>query len=313
MNSPFKALIAIITYNRPNGLRRLLQALQEQQVSTAIHAEILVIDNDCTGENPKIVAELAPTATFRLHVVEAPEKGIVSARNKAVWYFLQTKFEALIFIDDDEWPCETSWLQILVNTQMQTKADIVTSRVYVLAEDPAKKWVEKVLGYGRNSKRKLAPTKRFYTHNLLIMRSVLVVISPAFDIRFAFTGSSDLHFCIKCLQAGFKAIFTPDAPVKEYYPASRSHLRWFFLRGYRSGEGATRATLYEGSFPVAYLSCLGMFGFRLLRGFYSAILGVLSVNKALIARSFMQVGSALGTLGGLFGISYQEYKTSHGS
>lgn len=313
MNKPFQVLVATITYNRPKGLRRLLQALQLQQLSGFLYAEILVVDNDGTGENPKLVAELEPGSAIKMQVIAAPEKGIVPARNKAVTYFLQSDFQALVFIDDDEWPCETNWLQTLVNTQTQTKADIVTSVVHVIAEDPASNWIEKVPGFGRHYQKTVKSANRFYTANVLLMRPVLEAINPAFDLRFAFTGSSDLHFCIKCLRAGFKAVITPHAPVMESYPASRTNLRWFFLRGYRSGEGATRATIYEGSFPIAYLFCLGMFGFRILRGFFNGLKGVVTFNKPYIALSFLQVGSALGTLGGFFGISYQEYKTIHGS
>ncbi len=313
MKKPFRVLVSTITYHRPKGLKRLLQALQLQQVADWIQAEILVVDNDCTGQNSKVVQELAAQAAIKMHFVEAQEKGIVPARNKAVAYFLQSDFQALVFIDDDEWPGETSWLQTLVDTQIQTQADVVTSVLYVLAENPTDKWIEKVPGFGTHNRTKVEPTNRFYTANVLIMRHVFEAIQPAFDMRFAFTGSSDLHFSIKCQHAGFKAFVTPFAPVKETYPASRTNLRWFFLRGYRSGEGATRATIYEGSFPYAYLFCLVMFGFRLGRGLLNGLKGLLTFQKALVALSFLQVGSALGTLGGFLGISYQEYKTIHGS
>ena len=313
MENVHKALISIITYKRPNGLKRLLQALQEQKIEPGLSTEILVIDNDCTGENPKVVAELEPKAKIKINIIQAPIKGIVSARNKAVEYFLETDFTCLVFIDDDEWPSESSWLQTLVNTQIETNADIVTSRMFVLAENSSYKWVEKVFGSNTHIRKKVSPTRRFYTNNLLIMRKVLEVIKPAFDLRFAFTGSSDLHFCIKCLNAGFTAIYTPHAPVKEFYPASRSNLRWFFLRGYRAGEGATRANLYEGKIPNAYFYCLSMFVLRLGRGFYNAVFGITTFDKALFARSLLQIGSGIGTLGGLFGISYEEYKTIHGS
>ncbi len=313
MQEPFKVLIGIITYQRPKGVKRLLEALLFQDLGSAIKAEILVVDNDCTGVNPKVIEDLSPNAPIKINIVSEAERGIVNARNKAVQYFLQTDFHALVFIDDDEWPTKTNWLQTLVNTQIQTKADVVTSKVNVRAEDSSEKWVEKVLGYGSHIKKNVEPTNRFYTNNLLITRRVLEKINPAFDIRFAFTGSSDLHFCIKCQQAGFKAIYTPEAPVEEIYPASRSNLRWFFLRGYRAGEGATRATLYEGKFPTAYVNCLAMSGVRFTRGTFNVLIGLTTINKAMIARSFLQFGSAMGTIGGFFGISYQEYKTIHGS
>lgn len=313
MKTLSRVLVSTITYNRPKGLKRLLQALQLQQLEDWVQVEILVVDNDCTGKNLKIITELNPAAQIKMRFVEATEKGIVPARNKAVEYFLDSSFEALVFIDDDEWPGETSWLQTLVNTQVQTQADVVTSVLHVIAENPKDKWVEKVPGFGTHNKKKVEPTNRFYTANVLIMRPVLEAIKPAFDMRFAFTGSSDLHFCIKTINAGFKAVVTPFAPVIETYPASRTNLRWFFLRGYRSGEGATRAIIYEGSFPKAYVFCLIMFGFRMLRGVVSALKGILLFQKAYLALSLLQIGSSIGTLGGFFGISYQEYKTIHGS
>jgi succinoglycan biosynthesis protein ExoM len=273
---------------------------------------VLVVDNDCTGENSKVIGSLPSGYPYQLKLVEEPQRGIVSARNRAVDEFLKSDAEVLVFIDDDEWPVSNDWLMTLVNTQREESCEIVYSDVYTVPESKKIKWVEDAFRINKQ-KREVSEIKKFYTNNLLITRKVLEEVSPVFDERFAMTGSSDLHFAVKCIKSGFRAVHTPFAPVQEIFPASKATFKWFFLRGYRSGEGATRANIYEGEFPITHLKCIGMGGARFIYALWQFIKAGILLNKGMLANAIFRLGASLGTFGGFLNLKYHEYKVTHGA
>lgn len=306
-----KVCIAVITYKRPKGLEKLLDALKSQQTE-GIDIQVLIVDNDCTGENSKVVDSVSQSYPYQLKLVEEPQRGIVAARNRAVDEFLKSDAEILVFIDDDERPVDDDWLMTLVNTQREESCEIVYSDVYTVPESKKIKWVEEAFRI-KKQKNDVSEITKFYTNNLLITRRVLEEIFPAFDERFALTGSSDLHFSVKCINAGFRAVYTPFAPVQEIFPASRATFKWFFLRGYRSGEGATRASIYEGEFPVTHLKCIGMGGARFIYALWQFIRAGILLNKGILANAIFRLGASFGTFGGFFNLKYHEYKVIHGA
>jgi glycosyltransferase involved in cell wall biosynthesis len=302
--------IAIITYKRPLSLKKLLLALKEQVVDKKLSLSIIVIDNDELNSAKEIVDALHKYP-FEIKLTVEKKRGIVAARNRAVSEFLKTEAESLIFIDDDEWPVKSNWLMTLLEVQKRYEADIVYSDVETIPESKQIEWVNIAFTLNRKEK-KVAPTDRFYTHNLLLTRDVLERLNPPFDERFALTGSSDLHFCLKANKLNFKAYYTPDAPVQELFFESRANFKWFFLRGYRIGEGSTRAHLYEGEAPKIYLYILFMFIGRVGRAFQMLLQGVYKRNKGYLTKSYMYLGTSIGTLLGFFNIQYNEYSKTHG-
>lgn len=306
-----KVCIAVITYKRPQGLQKLLDALKSQQTE-GMDIQILIVDNDCTGENSKVISSLSPGYPYELMLVEEPRRGIVAARNRAVDEFLKSDAEVLVFIDDDEWPVNNDWLTRLHATKEKYKCNIVYSDVHVVPENTKINWVENAFR-PKKRKKEIVKISKFYTGNLLIVREVLERVSPAFDTRFSMTGSSDIHFAVKCMQAGFLAIYTPFAPVEEIFPESKATLKWFFLRGYRSGEGETRAYLYEGSFPSTHIMLMGMGGARFLYAIGQFLKACFTFNKSTLANAFLRLGSSIGTFAGFFNLQYNEYEKTHGA
>lgn len=303
--------VYIITYRRPVALDRLLNALKSQIVSRNDTVSVCVVDNDCTGANGDVVNRYSEHYPFFLHVIKAPERGIVYARNRAVDHFLQHGAEALVFIDDDEVPVERSWLQALIETQQTHESDIVYSDVRVRADSEEKRWVVNAFRVPA-AQAAVVPTTKFYTNNLLVMRRVFERLYPPFDLRFAMTGSSDYHFCIRCNHAGFKAIYTPFAPVTEIFPSTKATFRWFFLRGYRSGEGATRSVMYERPGFKTVMQCAAMGLARVAFGFVQLGRALVKWDRGLLANALLRFGSGTGSFAGFFRLSYREYETIHG-
>lgn len=303
-------LIAIITCRRPQGLTRLLKALL-QQSTDALEAEILVVDNACQPEIAALVAEQSQQSPFPIHYQQEATPGIVAARNKCVSWFLQHDHQALIFIDDDEWPAESNWLHKLVQAQQQYQTDIVTSHVLSVGEPGTPEWAVQLI-YGDNRLHEGQIITTYYTNNLLITRPVLEKVQPAFDQRFAMTGASDYHFALRCTQAGITASYT-DAPVVEEFPKSRATMRWFLRRGFRSGIGYTRSHLFQEAMPKAILRCLLMSAVRVARGVIKLLHGIVTLNRTRCTDGLFRFASAAGTIAGFFGVKHNEYQQIHGA
>lgn len=310
-----KATIGIITYQRPEGLARLLNALLLQEVSKNLELNILVVDNACEPQIAALSNKIGKRSPFKISYHREPAKGIVSARNKCVEEFLFTNSKYLCFIDDDEWPENNHWIQTLVDAQSKYKSEIITSHVISVGEveiegKETPYWATKLL-YGNNNFVEGDLLTIFYTNNVLISRKVFEQIKPAFDLRFAMTGASDYHFALKCLNAGFKTYYT-DAPVVEEFPESRATVKWFARRGYRSGIGFTRSHLFESPIYKAVPYCLIMAVSRFVRGVVSLIYGALSFDKLRLINGIFRLSSFVGSLTAFLGAQYQEYKTIHG-
>lgn len=304
------ATIAVITYKRPLWLKRLLDELNKQIVDTKFAVDILIVDNALDQETREIVEFAAHESKFSINYETESVQGIVAARNKCVKVFLESNSENLVFIDDDEWPAHTSWVQTLLEKKSFYSSDIVTSNVISVGEEGTPSWAVNLI-YGKNPFKSGDRTKIFYTNNLLISRKVLEVVNPAFDSRFAMTGASDYHFALKCFKVGYRAVFV-DAPVIEEFPKSRATIEWFMRRGFRSGVGFTRSHIFEENFVAALFKCLMMSGVRFIRGFSNLLIGSVFFNKMKFVDGVFRLCSAIGTLAGFLGIKHNEYVRIHG-
>jgi len=302
--------IAIITYNRPLWLSRLLKSLTFQEFDEGVSVEVLVVDNACEERIQILVRSIGKQSPCRMHYIEEKTSGIVAARNKAVEYFLNSDSRNLLFIDDDEWPNENNWAQTMLNGKKLHSADIVTSRVISVGGVDTPNWAVDLI-YGNNPYEEGNIVTAFYTNNLLISRHVLDIIKPAFDSRFAMTGASDYHFALKCKRIGLKAVYV-EAPVMEEFPKSRANIKWFIRRGFRSGIGYTRSHLYEEKLSIALLKCVSLSLIRFLRGSVSLFIGGISNNRLKKVDGIFRLSSSLGTIMGFFGVKYNEYKEIHG-
>ena len=304
------AVVAIITHSRPKGLEKLLSALALQIVDDSNEIEILVVDNACDAAIRGLVRKIDSECRYPITYEQEARRGIVAARNKCTQLFLESENEYLLFIDDDSWPVSDDWIQTMLDKRARFDADIVTGTVRAISGQGAPEWASKIIhDYGKAEDG--APVGTFYTGNLLLSRDVLETFQPAFDSRFDMTGGSDYHFSLKCRRAGFKSLYV-DAPVEEEFPKSRATVKWFFKRGYRSGNAYTRAHVFEEGFVVASPRALLMAAVRFARGVVYLLTGFATLDKARRVNGLFRMGSGLGTLTGLVGATHEEYGMIHG-
>jgi GT2 family glycosyltransferase len=298
--------ICCATYKRPDGLKRLLEALARLRFERveAPALEVVVVDNEAAGRARAICSELEPGFPWRLRCEEEPRQGITYARNRGLDCALPGA-DFVAFIDDDEVP-EPGWLDALMRAQQRHAADVVSGPVRSTFGPEIPEWVRKG-GFFRP--RALADGARLeiaFTHNALVSAGLFLEIGR-FDDRFAHTGGEDTDFFMRAHRAGRLMVWAADAVVEEAVPLARASTGWILRRGYREwsshsfSEKEQRPGLRTRAERVAKASTLILAGCATLP--FSALLG-----KHRSVRSLLLVARGVGSLAGLLGSRYQEYR-----
>ena len=117
-----KVAICICTYRRPDGLSKLLDALQLLEFDGEV--TVAVADNDAALEGMAVCKALPETYRWPVHTTTVEKQGISHSRNAAANLALQSDPDFIAFLDDDEWP-DPQWLKELVRVQQDKDADAV--------------------------------------------------------------------------------------------------------------------------------------------------------------------------------------------
>lgn len=91
--TPLSASVVIVTKDRPDNLRNLLQSLVRQ---TLIPDEIVIVDNNSSKSYEPVFQEFKDR--LPLHTVVEMTPGIPAARNRGIH---EAKGEIILFTDDD--------------------------------------------------------------------------------------------------------------------------------------------------------------------------------------------------------------------
>src|SRR5690625_4615542 len=269
--------VAVITYRRPDSLAALLHSLATQVLSTVQSAQIAVRvalgDHDPHGSAAGVVTRARTDSPWPITYDWEPEPGIPAARQRSV--DLCGDDDALIFVDDDE-ICPPSWLATMVGFWRETGADAVTGPVHGILPPNAPSWAHDADVHSSRGRRRTGDVvTKAYTNNTLVTRAVLDTVTPAFDHRFRFTGSSDLHFFRRVHRAGFTIVWCAEAEVLETVPIERTTWSWMLRRAFRSGAGDTISRRIISPGPGAALVSLAYGAARMVNGLALILLGLL--------------------------------------
>jgi succinoglycan biosynthesis protein ExoM len=293
--------ICIATYKRPNGLKRLLDGINQLNFNKieSPNIEVIVVDNDPSGSARELCDKIKDNFNWTLKYDIEPIQGVTHARNRTIANVSnQSNFIAII--DDDEVP-NPFWLEELLLVREQYQADIVTGPVNPFFEDEnVPEWIEK----GKFFEPKHFPTGHqlqvAFTNNVLISSKLLFQLDRVFDEAYAIKGAEDTHLFMRLSKTGAKIVWADRAVVTEWIPSHRTNLQWILERGY---WGWSSYSLFERDI----YSSVKLQIMRFLKGIFLLFTGIILVipgilrGKFALAQALLNLYRGVGTLAGLFG------------
>lgn len=251
--------VCICTYRRPELLRRLLAALEEQDTDGALTFSVVVCDNDRALSATPVVNEFAARGTLALSACAEPEQNIALARNRTLAH---ATGDFVAFIDDDEFPVR-DWLRQLLATCERLGVAGVLGPVRPHFDATPPRWVIA----GRFCDRTEFPTgtviagSRCRTGNVLLRRSILPTDAPAFGERFA-TGGEDVDFFQRMNARGHVFAWCNEAVAYEVVPPSRWTRRYMLSRALLRGRNNLK--LRHARARAVLTSCVAVPAYTLL-------------------------------------------------
>lgn len=299
-------VVAIPTFQRPEGLERLLKALAALETDREI--AVLVADNDAAAQRGAELCARVVSEGYRwpLKTMIVPERGIAQVRNALVDAALsdpEMRFVAML--DDDEWPDE-HWLTELMRVQETTGAEVVRGAVHMVFETPPPRWAANWEGISsiRSAPDDDSPVEG--TGNVLIARRCFEALSkPHFDPQFGLTGGEDRDFFVRLTALGMRFARAAGAIVFEYVPAQRTRLKWSLMRAYRTGNSDMRIALKYQRNPAGIAKEVAKIGAALISA--PVLFVAFSLTPTRRLDGLQKLCRAAGKIGALFGHRHYEY------
>ena len=305
-----KVHICIPTYKRPELLSCCLESLAELQFQSDIKLDlrILVVENGPDRLVYSAIENIRSKVPWPIIYAIEERQGISYARNKLVAMSKECDFIA--FIDDDE-TAEPQWLDELLRVQHTTGADAVIGPVVPEFEKPPPDWMATFFSRPRYPSGKQVSTYDFRTGNVLLLTKVLDDVAGPFDLAFALTGGEDSYLG-RCLAKKSACFYWADrAVVHEYIPKSKIRISRLLLRHFRGGMTSAMIDMRQHTLLSGWI-------IRFLKGAacipYGALVAICSlrIGRTALLRGICLISWGVGSLFGLLGLRYKEYKTIHG-
>lgn len=310
-------VIGVLTFRRPDDLAALVPLLLREAALAEAHGdtdhgqgpgvEILVVDNDPAASARPVVESIGAE---RVRYVVEPVPGIAAARNRVLTEAQEADF--LLFIDDDERPCE-GWLRLMLDTRAREKAAGVAGAVVSSFSGELDPWVAAGGFFERRRLRTGTPVAVAATNNLLLDMAVVRSLGLRFDERFGISGGSDTLFTRRLTARG-QIVWCDEAVVTDHVPAARMTREWVLRRAFRSGNSACLVDRALAGSPLERLRSRLRFvargTLRLAGGAARWLVGAVTFSERHRARGMRTSARGGGMLAGAAGIVYREYRRS---
>jgi len=302
--------ICIATFQRPQGLSRLLESLSnlcfEKQDEPSI--KIIIVDNDTTGTAKPVVEHWRNKLRWTLVYEIEPRRGISYARNRLV--ALAKDIDFVAFIDDDEVAVDC-WIDELIYTQKKYQADIVTGPVLPLFEVSPPRWIIKGKFFERRYYDNGEHINQAITGNVLIANDLFSWVEGPFDLRVNLSGGEDSLLFYRLLQYGAVIVFSSQAVVEEIVPQSRMTIQWLCQRAFRGGNSYALILSYmQPSVKNAIIRSIKGLG-RIAQGI-GLLLPSIFIGRLVAVKALQKICLGAGSFVGVFGYKYMEYNKKHG-
>lgn len=230
--------ICVCTYRRPDGLKNLLNSLNEMRFDGKF--ALFVVDNDPDlHEGYNFLAASKDQYPFDIFYEIEPKAGISHARNKSLTMVKNShlSFDYVAFTDDDV-VVSQRWIHDLVSTSQTYDADLVSGKCEPVFNDRPKDDILYSCFFIDNFAGPPTGTKIISagTNNMLVRIKVFKNEGyEVFDPLLTTVGGEDVDFCTDLVQKKYNLIRCSAAIVYETFPPDRLNEKWILNRYYRGG------------------------------------------------------------------------------
>lgn len=306
---PKELLVAICTFRRPEGLKRLLAAVVPQ-VRDGGHARLLVVDSDPEGSARAVTADF-DTSEIQLAYVVCQERGLAIARNRAL--ASASSASAVIFVDDDEVP-DPGWLDAFAAAHSRWPKAVIGGPITPQFSAPLPHWGGNGLFWTRPTYHNDTLVNSVVADgNLLLPEHAFKTEALSYDLQFNTIGAQDAELLLRWRSRGGETRWAAHATVAEHIPRSRMTLAYLMKRETWSAAGYALAELRN---EVRLWKILRRIPFRFFRGLGLVCAAAIRLDSAGIVRGTLDVACAWGTVVGLRGRArdrYTEFQQDRGS
>lgn len=286
--------IAIATYRRRAGLRRLLASLDALTFDGMPRPRITVVVVDNDRASTVTADDLAATHPL-LYRIE-PEQGLANVRN-ACLDLAPPCCDFIAFVDDDEWVVP-GWLDALLAMQSTTDADIVQGVVLPQYARQAPAWMREGHYHEVGPFTDGALLNHGASGNILIRRSCIG--DTRFHADFNRSGGEDVDFFERLLATGRRMVAATRATAFEDIPGERMALGWIVRRRYRTGHTLGMIARRRGQRSRQFAKAAGRLGL----GFVDMVVGSVS-SRTRTVRGLTNIAWGLGTIAVLIGPAHR--------
>lgn len=223
--------IVVPTRNRPQALRRLLDAVAMQNYPRERY-EVIVVDDG--GKTPLTNLEDEYGSRLRLSVIRQTSAGCGPARQTGAD---QAHERYLLFTDDDCSPAP-DWLASMARVlDCNPDCGVGGSTVNGLEEDLFAETTQFIVGLLTLQGRDDAGRIRYCPTSNVAFPAAAFRSVGGLDRRWSNSGGEDRDLCARWLAAGFTLRYEPAAVVRHFHPLTAGG---FIRQHFRYGRGAWR-------------------------------------------------------------------------
>jgi len=252
-----KYSIIIPTYNRTEILQRCLQCICELE-NPDEDWEVLVLNNNSTDSTEEVInsykKELPHLRYFR-----STDPGLHVGRNVG---YDRAEGDILCYIDDDSFVSK-GWLKGIEKAFRESEVALVGGPCLPEHEEEPPNWINQFWSHTDHGKcfgslslldfgdqiTQISPYD-VYGCNFNIRRDVLEKLGgfhpdgmPRELIRYR--GDGETFVSRKLIELGYKALYSPDAKIHHFIPASRATKEYFCHRAYIQGISDSYSLIRE--------------------------------------------------------------------
>ncbi len=249
--------IIVPTFRRPEGIKRVLESL-ENQSGSGLEIEIIIADNDPDGGARDFVETYAKKSKQNIIYLHVPAPGVSNARNAAL---AKARGRYLAFLDDDE-EADPDWLCALLQAARKYRAGVCFGRVEARLARPSVSDTYFIQIFSRQGEG-LAEgpiDEIFGCGNSLIDTKMCRLPKPPFDLNMNETGGEDDVLFAHIRDQGVPIVWAKQAICYEHVPPDRASPAYVKKRSFSFGQTPSQICAddknYAGVVKWMFIGCL---------------------------------------------------------